>query len=224
MTARLLHLVGIVAVGWAVTVGLRSLPFLLFARRRGELPRWVTTFGVVASPVIIAALIVYSYSGLAWRTVWPYLAGLLTVGLQLAMKNPLVSILAGTVLYMCALNCGCTSQRIIQLDQRDPSIRYSDRGITMNDETVGPLDVVRVLQDNDIPKDRVIHIRLAEGTRDLSGARLLMGILAKGGYTRPVLVTDRISESYNTGKPKKKPAASASGDGPKKIRYKKAHE
>lgn len=222
MTERILYLLGIVAVGWAVTVGLRALPFMLFAGKGKELPKWVGKFGSFASPVIIAGLIFYSYSGLEWQTVWPYLAGLLTIALQLAFRNPLVAIVAGTALYMCALNCGCTSTRAVQLDMRDPSIRYSDRGITMNDQTVQPVEVVEILRDNDIPTDRVIHIRIAPDTRDLGGARTLMGILAKGGYTRPVLVTERHSESFNLGK-QKKPDLPQPTPAPKKIRYKKAH-
>lgn len=221
MTVRVLYLLGVVLVGWAVTIGLRALPFLIFARCKDGIPRWVTTFGAVTSPVIIAFLIVYSYSGLAWSTLWPYLAGALTIAVQLFMKNPLVSILSGTILYMCLLSSGCASERIIELDVRDPSIHYSDYGIVMNGTTVSALDVVKVLKDNDVPTDRVIHIRLEPGTRDLSGARTLMGILAKGGYTRPVLVSERKAESYNTGK---KAAPSKASASPKKIRYKRAGE
>lgn len=223
MTARVLYLLGVVLVGWAVTIGLRALPFLIFARRKDGIPRWVTTFGAVISPVIIAFLIVYSYSGLAWSTPWPYLAGALTIAVQLFMKNPLVSILSGTILYMCLLASGCASERIVELDVRDPSIHYSDYGIVMNGTTVSALDVVKVLKDNDVPTDRVIHIRLEPGTRDLSGARTLMGILAKGGYTRPVLVSERKAESYNTGK-KAEAAPSKASASPKKIRYKRAGE
>ena len=223
MTDRVLYLLGVVAVGWAVTVGLRFLPFLLFAGKDRPLPRWVERFGAFVSPVIIAGLIVYSYAGLEWKTVWPYLAGALTIGLQIVWRNPLVSIIAGTVVYMCVLNCGCTSQRIVQLDKSDPSIHYSDYGITMNGASINPVEVVKVLRDNDIPTDRVIHIRMEEGTRDLRGARTLMGILAKGGYTRPVLVSDRKSEAFNTGRPKKAPPPVAA-QGPRKIRYKKASE
>lgn len=223
MTARILYLLAVVLVGWAVTIGLRALPFLLFARHKNGIPQWVTTFGTVISPVIIACLIVYSYSGLAWRTPWPYLAGFLTIVIQLLMKNPLVSILAGTILYMCLLTTGCASERIVELDVKDPSIHYSDYGIVMNETTVSALDVVKVLKDNDVPTDRVIHIRLEPGTRDLTGARTLMGLLAKGGYTRSVLVSERKAESYNTGK-KSEAAPSKALASPKKIRYKRAGE
>lgn len=223
MTHDIMHLFALVAVGWAVTVGLRALPFLLFAGSDRELPKSVERFGSIISPVIIAGLIIYSYSALAWKTPYPYLAGLLTVGLQLTVKNPLVSIIAGTALYMCLLTTGCTSTPSIQLDMREPSISYSDFGIKIGETPVNAVEVVNILRENDIPTDRVIHIRVAPETKDLSGARTLMGILARGGYTRPVLVTERHSESYATGK-KKKPETAKKSNKPKKIRYKKATE
>ena len=56
--------------------------------------------GKIVSPVVIAGLIAYSYCGLEWRAAAPYLAGALTVALQLWRRNPLLSILAGTAMYM----------------------------------------------------------------------------------------------------------------------------
>jgi branched-subunit amino acid transport protein AzlD len=38
-----------------------------------------------------------------WRTAAPYLAAALTVGLQVWRRNPLLSIIAGTVAYMALL-------------------------------------------------------------------------------------------------------------------------
>lgn len=223
MTARVLYLFGVVLVGWAVTIGLRALPFIIFSGRKTGIPKGVTTFGAVASPVIIAFLIAYSYSGLAWTTPWPYMAGFLTITVQLLMKNPLVSILSGTILYMCLLSAGCASERIVELDVKDPSIHYSDHGIVMNGTTVGAYDVVKILKDNDVPTDRVIHIRLEPGTQDLSGARALMWVLAQNGYRRPVLVSERKAESYSTGK-KVAPSRNTASSPQKKIRYKSARE
>lgn len=224
MTTRILYLLAVVAVGWAVTVGLRSLPFLLFSRHRGELPRWVASFGAIASPIIIAALIVYSYAGLEWKTPWPYLAGLLTIGLQLIMKNPLLSILAGTGLYMCVLNSGCASKPIIQLDAENSSIRFSDYGLYVGEDPVKPIEVYRMLQDNDIPRDRVIPIQMIEGTTDYSQGQALLRLLVNGGYRRAIIVSEQKAEAVNMGKRKKpeppKPAVKA----PKKIRYKGARD
>ena len=103
MTDEIIYMLCVVAACFAVNYGLRALPFLLFAGHDRELPQWVERFGRFLSPVIIAVLVVYSYSGLEWRTAWPYLAGTLTVGIQLRRRNPLASIVAGTVLYMALL-------------------------------------------------------------------------------------------------------------------------
>ena len=102
-SSRILYLVALVLVGWCITYALRALPFILFSRKAKKLPAWIERLGVLISPVIIALLIVYSYSSLEWRTINPYLAGLLTVSLQIILRNPLVSIIAGTTLYMTLL-------------------------------------------------------------------------------------------------------------------------
>lgn len=100
MTDEVLYMSGIVAVGFAVNFGLRALPFLLFGGSGRKLPPCVERVASAASPAIIACLVVYSYSGLEWRTAAPYLAGAAVVALQAAFRNPLVSIVAGTVAYM----------------------------------------------------------------------------------------------------------------------------
>lgn len=93
------HNLGIFAVSWAVIYLLRALPFIICARSGGDRP-WLKAAEKWLSPVVIAILIVYSYAGLEWRTPWPYLAGVLVVALQLITKNGLLSIFAGTALYM----------------------------------------------------------------------------------------------------------------------------
>ena len=225
----ILYMSGVVAVGFAVNYALRALPFILFAGRDRELPRWVEKFGAFVSPVIIAGLIVYSYSGLEWKTVYPYLAGAVVIGLQVWKRNPLVSIVVGTVLYMVCLNCGCTSQRTLELDVAHPVVSMTPQGILFEDRVVQPQEVVELLEDYDVPHDRVIHILYDPAVTDLKPARTLMGTLSKAGYTRPVLVTKRHSESINLGKPKK-PTSAATAVQPQKslstrtIRYKKANE
>ena len=232
MKEEILYMLGIVAVGFAVNFGLRALPFLLFAGRDRTLPPWVEKFGNLISPVIIACLVVYSYSGLAWKTAYPYLAGALTVGLQLGKRNPLASIVAGTVLYMCLLTCGCATQRTLDLDAQNPAVRVSTQGFLFGDRYVAPAQVPAILEDYDVPHDRVIHILLDADVRDLRPARLLMAHLRKAGYTRPVLVTKRHAESFVTDRKPKGASVSASGGGtrvapppsPKTIRYKRASE
>ena len=228
MAERVAYLLGVVIVGWAVTYALRALPFVLFARYDRELPRWVDRLGKVVSPVIIAGLLVYSYSGLEWRTAWPYLAGALTVALQLAARNPLASIAAGTVLYMVLLGSGCATRRTtVELDAQNPFVHVTDTCVKIGDEVVRPEEVPEFLDDQDIPKDRTIHIGLEEGTRNLDVAKAVMYHLAKAGYRRPVLVTHRHAESRNIGK-RKQPAPPARQEAkpaaPRKIRYKKANE
>ena len=197
MKNEIVYMFGIVAVGFLVNYALRALPFLLFAGRDRELPKWVSRFGDLVSPVIIAALIFYSYSGLQWKTVWPYLAGMLVVGLQLWRRNALLSIVAGTTLYMCLICTGCaTGPKEIVLDAAHPSIRYSVDGFLVGDTFVEPKRIPGMLESFDVPHDRVIHILVDEDAeRDLKPARSFMGLLAHHGYTRSVLVSKKKTES-----------------------------
>ena len=196
MKSEIVYMLGIVAAGFAVNYALRALPFLLFAGKDRDIPKWITRFGDLVSPVIIGALIFYSYSGLQWRTAWPYLAGALVVGLQLWRRNALVSIVAGTVLYMCLLNAGCMSSGIteIELDADNPSIRYSTQGFLIGEKFVNPNKIPGLLEDFEIPKSRTIHILVDEDAeRDLAKARAFMKLLAHNGYRRSVLVTKQRS-------------------------------
>ena len=104
MQEEILYMLGIVAAGFVVNFGLRALPFILFGGKDRTIPAWIDRVSGFISPVIIAALVVYSFAGLAWRTPWPYIAGAMAVALQLWKRNPLLSIVAGTVLYMLLLN------------------------------------------------------------------------------------------------------------------------
>jgi len=196
MKSEIVYMLGIVAAGFAVNYALRALPFLLFAGKDREIPKWIARFGDFVSPVIIAALIVYSYSGLQWKTAWPYLAGALVVSLQLWRRNALVSIVAGTVLYMCLLNAGCMSRgpSEIVLDASHPSIRYSTQGFLIGDQFVNPNKIPGLLEDFEVPKDRTVHILVDEAAEhDLGKARAFMTLLAHHGYRRSVLVTKQRS-------------------------------
>lgn len=227
MGNEILYMTGVVAVGFLVNYSLRALPFLLFAGRDRALPSWVDRFGKLLSPVIIGGLIVYSYSGLEWRTAWPYLAGALTVALHLWKRNALASIVAGTVLYMALVNCGCSTRRTLELDARHPAVRMTASGCYFGDEPVRPEEVPEILHDYDVPHDRVIHILLDKDVKDLRPARTVMGYLGRAGYTRPVLVTERHAEAVSLGKKKPTPVKTSSAprkSAPKQIRYKKAAE
>ena len=106
MWDEILYMMGIVAAGFVVNFGLRALPFILFGGKDRKIPAWIDRMSGFISPVIIAALVVYSFAGLAWRTPWPYVAGAAVVGLQVWKRNPLLSIVSGTVVYMLLLNLG----------------------------------------------------------------------------------------------------------------------
>lgn len=106
MGSEALYMLGVVVAGFAVNMGLRALPFLLFGGRSRPVPPWAERACSFVSPVVIACLIVYSYSGLEWRTASPYVAGAVTVALQLVLRNSLASILAGTALYMLLVGMG----------------------------------------------------------------------------------------------------------------------
>ena len=188
-----LYMAGIVAVGFAVNFLLRALPFVLFGSRRRPLPAWAAKASDCVSPVIIAGLIVYAYSGMAWSTVWPYLAGALTVGLQLWRRNPLASIVAGTVLYMLLINCGCMSTRQELLyDDDHPLIRVTNDGVMFKEKFVTPQEVPALLKKNRIPKDATIHILVDEDFHDQKALWVFrQNYINRAGYTRAVWVNER---------------------------------
>ena len=123
---------------------------------------------------------------------------------------------------------GCTTHRTLELDATHPAVSVTTLGVKFGDELVRPEEVPGILEDYDVPHDRVIHIQLEPDVRDLMPARTLMGYLSRAGYTRPVLVTHQHAESANLGKPKRKTAAAPSAAARpavrRTIRYKKASE
>lgn len=190
------RLVLVVAIGWAITFGLRAFPFLLFAGRTRNLPAWVEKFGAVVSPIIIASLIVYSYSGLAWRTAWPYLAGVLTVGLQIVFRNGLVSIISGTVLYMVLLAfCGgCASTPVaVDIDAEHPELRVSSDSVYIGKRRIEANQVAKELEDAGVSRDRTVHIQIGRDPKNSVLATTLLKILRRNGYSRAVMVTERES-------------------------------
>lgn len=92
-----------VAVASAVITLLRAFPFLVMSRKDLAGPR-MRAVEKWLSPAIIAMLVVYSYSTLEWRLPHPYVAGIVTILFQLKWHNGLVSIFAGTAVYMALVN------------------------------------------------------------------------------------------------------------------------
>ena len=94
----------LVAVMAFVTVLLRALPFLVF---RKKVPAYITYLGRVLPPAIIGMLVVYCLKDTSF-TAPPYgvpelLAVAAVVCLQAKWRNSLISILAGTVIYMALI-------------------------------------------------------------------------------------------------------------------------
>ena len=99
-TAQMILTVGAVVLG---TMATRFLPFLLFPASKPT-PRYVQYLGRVLPYAVMGLLLIYCHKEVR-VTAWPYgipeLIGLaVTAALQLWRKNMLLSIAAGTVLYM----------------------------------------------------------------------------------------------------------------------------
>lgn len=91
----------LVAVMAAVTGLLRFLPFLIFRERT---PKYIAYLGNVLPPAIIGMLVVYCLKDVTFAAE-PFglpelLAAACVVGLQIRRRNSLISILAGTAVYM----------------------------------------------------------------------------------------------------------------------------
>ena len=124
---------------------------------------------------------------------------------------------------------GCATRRTLELDAEHPAISLTAQGVRFGDEFVTQEEVVDILKDYDIPREREIDVLLDPQVTDLRPAHSLLATLRRAGYTRSVLVTKRHAESINLGKPKKKAAAATSSSAPKSgekraIRYRKASE
>ena len=106
MSAKASYALAVLLAVGALSYLLRALPFILFGGRK-EPPGVVKYIGRVLAPAAIAMLVVYCYAGEAAKdsatslaSAAPYIAGVVTVGLQFWRRNPLVSILVGTAVYM----------------------------------------------------------------------------------------------------------------------------
>lgn len=110
MAPDLSRLAAVLALAAVLSFILRALPFVLFVRGR-EPPAVIRYLGRVLAPAVIAMLVVYCFAGavrdgcLATRLhgAAEGAAAVLTVALHVRWRNPLVSIAAGTALYMLLL-------------------------------------------------------------------------------------------------------------------------
>jgi len=107
VTGKEMHLVGILAMAGALSFLLRAAPFLLFGRGKSP-PPVVRYLGRVLAPAVIAMLVAYCFAGYVKDGCLSsplhggaeLAAAALTVALHLWRRNPLLSIAAGTALYM----------------------------------------------------------------------------------------------------------------------------
>ncbi|MFI5534373.1 branched-chain amino acid transporter permease [Kitasatospora sp. NPDC051853] len=89
----------------AVTLALRAAPFLLLGRLRDS--PFLTYLSTAMPAGVMVILAVYTLHGTTTATALPAAAGLTTtVGLQLWRRSALLSVLAGTAVYMTALQLG----------------------------------------------------------------------------------------------------------------------
>lgn len=91
----------------AVTIALRAFPFLMFSGDR-PVPPLIRYIGKMLAPAAIAMLVVYCYCS-SYRNIsfasggWgipEVTASLAVILLQIWKRNPLLSIIVGTVIYM----------------------------------------------------------------------------------------------------------------------------
>lgn len=101
------YLFGLLLATGATTILLRAFPFLLFGSGRKP-PAAIDEVGRLISPGAIAMLVVYCicarFDGFTFAQkafgAAEAIASLAVIALQIKFKNPLLSILVGTVIYM----------------------------------------------------------------------------------------------------------------------------
>ena len=103
---RPIHILLSILVPAALTFGLRALPFLLLNKR--VLPKRIEYLGNVFPMAIMATLVVYCLKSIpetAWQDNLILLAGVaVTVMVHLWKKSSILSITAGTVVYMALVH------------------------------------------------------------------------------------------------------------------------
>ncbi len=224
---EILYMLGVVAVGTIVTFLIRAVPFILFAGKNRPLPVWVEKFGAFISPVIIGGLILYSYTSLEWRTLWPYLAGAITIGLQVWKGNALMSILAGTILYMILLSCcGCVSTPLPELHYENgkPCVELTTKGVKIGNHYVLPKAVAPILERHGIPRDETIHILVDQDFPDPRTPYIFQyTVLGRAGYKRSILISKRIAEARTVSEAERLERQNLQQQ-QKPFRYKRANE
>ena len=98
-----LHAALVVAICAGITLLTRALPFMFFGGKRG-IPRLVSALGKTLPSAIMAALVVYCLKGVPFGTFTDgakqLIAAVAVVAMHLWKRSTLLSIGAGTALYM----------------------------------------------------------------------------------------------------------------------------
>ena len=101
--SRELHAALVIAVCALVTLALHALPFVCFGGKHG-IPRRIVRLGSALPPAIMAALVVYCLKGVPYGSLragaCQLIAAAAVVALHLWKRSTLLSIGAGTTLYM----------------------------------------------------------------------------------------------------------------------------
>ena len=98
-------MIKVILVSFAITYGLRAVPFVLFGRSE-QLPDWLEYLGKYLPPAIMACLVIYAAKNffLFDATFAALTAGIVTtVAIHLWRRSTPLSIIAGTAIYMLTL-------------------------------------------------------------------------------------------------------------------------
>ncbi|MDR3259872.1 MAG: AzlD domain-containing protein [Fusobacteriaceae bacterium] len=98
------YILSMVSIAGIVTFVIRAFPFIVMSKKNESMEKYMMYLSKVLPPAIVGVLIIYSLKDtkfLVPSNVIPKLLALIVVILlQLWKKNSLISIFAGTVLYM----------------------------------------------------------------------------------------------------------------------------
>ena len=101
------HSILLIAIASGITFLIRALPFLVFKKR--QMPAFIKEIADKLPPAIIAVLVIYCLKGpltvLGTETFAAAIAIAGVVILHLWKRNTLLSVAAGTVLYMIFIRC-----------------------------------------------------------------------------------------------------------------------
>ena len=101
-----IHAGYVVLISWAITISLRFLPFIAFGKSR---PEFVMYLGRVLPYSVMAMLVIYCLKEVNILTgshgVPEALSCLVVILLHVWRRNTLLSIIAGTALYMFLVQC-----------------------------------------------------------------------------------------------------------------------